>query len=563
MKTQHLLAAIFLAALTAACGSGGSGSGEVSLEGEIRAAAIVTPPPTSVTIAGNFQDELGCPGDWQPDCEATGLTYDAGDDVWQAVFSLPAGSWEYKAALNDSWDENYGANAQPDGANIPLALASPADVKFYYDHETHWVIDNVNAVIATVAGSFQSELGCPGDWQPDCLRSWLQDPDGDGIYEFSSSQIPPDDYEAKVAHDESWDENYGQGGVPDGANISFTVSPGSSVHFSYDPATHLLTISTVADLPVVTVDQATVTAAEGGTAVNTGTVSAPEGQTVTLSASAGSIVDKGDGTWSWSFPVADGPAESQTVTVTAQIVDGATADVAFDLAAENVAPTADAGPAVTARPGETVEVVGTWTDPAAELDEPYAWAWDIDQDGVPDAEGVAAYGEAVPLAVSFPAVGSYLLTFTVTDKDGGVGSAVTAVDVGNEAPDCSAAEPSVDNLWPVNHKFVSVDILGVFDPDGDAVSLVVDSIWQDEPVNANGDGNHEPDATGVGTSSVALRAERAGGGNGRVYHVFFTAQDEYGGTCSGEVVVGVPKSQGSKGAPVDDGALYDSTVVSP
>ena len=57
-------------------------------------------------------------------------------------------------------------------------------VKFYYAHGTHWVADNVNTVIATVPGSFQSELGCPGDWQPDCLRSWLQDPDGDGIYSF-------------------------------------------------------------------------------------------------------------------------------------------------------------------------------------------------------------------------------------------------------------------------------------------------------------------------------------------------------------------------------------------
>ena len=45
-------------------------------------------------------------------------------------------------------------------------------------------------MIATAPGSFQSELGCPGDWQPDCLRSWLQDPDGDGIYTFSHALDP-------------------------------------------------------------------------------------------------------------------------------------------------------------------------------------------------------------------------------------------------------------------------------------------------------------------------------------------------------------------------------------
>ena len=35
----------------------------------------------------------------------------------------------------------------------------------------------------TIAGSLQAALGCPGDWQPDCLRSWMQDADGDGVCE--------------------------------------------------------------------------------------------------------------------------------------------------------------------------------------------------------------------------------------------------------------------------------------------------------------------------------------------------------------------------------------------
>jgi len=563
MADRRLLLAVVSAALIAGCGGGGGGGSGASSEAGTRAAGNVTPPPASVTIAGDLQSELGCPGDWQPECAATGLVFDANDGVWQGVFALPAGTWEYKAALNDSWDENYGANATRDGANIVLALAAPTDVKFFYDHGTHWVTDNQNSVIATVAGSFQDELGCPGDWQPDCLRSWLQDPDGDGIYGFTTSQIPPGDYEAKVAHDESWDENYGAGGVPNAANIPFTVSAVSSVHFSYDSTTHVLEISTVADLLALTVDAVTVTTPEGELAENTGTVVVPQGQTLTLSTSAGSVVDNGDGTWSWSIPVTDGPSESQTVTVTAETDGGATAEATFELVAENVAPTADAGPALTARPGETVEALGTWTDPAADMDEPYAWGWDVDQDGVPDVEGTALHGDAIPLAVAFPDVGTYTLTFTVTDKDGGESSAVTTVDVGNAPPDCSAAEPSVDTLWPANHKFVAVDILGVFDPDGDAVTITVDSIWQDEPVNSTGDGNHEPDGTGVGTPSAAVRAERAGGGNGRVYHMSFTAEDGYGGSCTGVVLVGVPKSEGSKGGPVDDGALYDSTVVIP
>src|SRR5437867_2078561 len=103
------------------------------------ATASHTPNPSSVTIAGSLQSELGCPGDWQPDCAMTHLSYDANDDVWQNTFSVPAGSYEYKAALNDSGTENYGLHAQQDGPNIPLSLLSNANVKFYYDHKSHWI----------------------------------------------------------------------------------------------------------------------------------------------------------------------------------------------------------------------------------------------------------------------------------------------------------------------------------------------------------------------------------------------------------------------------------------
>jgi glycosidase len=202
-----------------------------------------TPDPSSVTIAGSLQSELGCPDDWQPDCAATHLAFDADDTVWQGTFLIPAGDWEYKAALNDSWDENYGANAEQNGANIALPLGADTDVKFYYSHETHWITDNQNSVIATAPGSFQSELGCSGDWDPGCLRSWLQDPDGDGIYSFHTTALPAGDYEVKVTINESWAENYGAGGVPGGANIPFSVGVDEIVTFEYDPATHILTIT--------------------------------------------------------------------------------------------------------------------------------------------------------------------------------------------------------------------------------------------------------------------------------------------------------------------------------
>lgn len=129
-----------------------------------------------------------------------------------------------KVAINDSWDENYGLHGG--GSNIPLNLATAASVKFYYSTATHWVTTSVGAasVIATVFGDFQSELGCTGDWQPNCLRSWLQDVDGDGTYTLTINTLPAGSYKCKVAIAEGWTEHYGLGGELYGANIPFTVA---------------------------------------------------------------------------------------------------------------------------------------------------------------------------------------------------------------------------------------------------------------------------------------------------------------------------------------------------
>src|SRR6266498_1651292 len=209
-----------------------------------------TANPTSVTIAGSLQSELGCSADWQPDCATTHLNYDANDDVWQGTFTVPSGNWEYKAPLNDSWAENYGLHATSNGANIPLNLSGVTSVKFYYDHKSHWVTDNQGSRIATAPGSYQSEIGCPGDWQPDCLRSWLEDPDGDSIYTFSTTAIPQGSYEFKVAINEGWDENYGNGGTPGGANIPVNV-PGSGyvVTFSFNSAMNAPSVNVVSSGP--------------------------------------------------------------------------------------------------------------------------------------------------------------------------------------------------------------------------------------------------------------------------------------------------------------------------
>ena len=93
---------------------------------------------------------------------------------------------------------------------------------------------------------------------------------------------------------------------------------------------------------------------------------------------------------------------------------------------------------------------------------------------------------------------------------------------------------------------------GVTDPDGNAVTITVTGVTQDEPVNAKGDGNTSPDAA-IQAGSASVRAERSGNGNGRVYHISFRADDGQGGVCSGVVKVSVPHSMGKGLTAIDDG----------
>jgi glycosidase len=201
-----------------------------------------TAAPTPVTLVGSLQHAAGCGGDWDPGCTATHMTAGA-DGVYRFSAALPAGSYEYKVAINDAWDENYGAHAAPNGANVALSLASAAVVHFYYDPATHWITDDVNSTIVTAPGDYQSELGCPGDWDPGCFKSWLEDIDGDGTYTLTTSAIPAGHYEFKAALNGSWDVNYGAGGVPNGANVTFSVPAANpKITFSFNAASHVPTV---------------------------------------------------------------------------------------------------------------------------------------------------------------------------------------------------------------------------------------------------------------------------------------------------------------------------------
>ena len=135
----------------------------------------------------------------------------------------------------------------------------------------------------------------------------------------------------------------------------------------------------------------------------------------------------------------------------------------------------------------------------------------------------------------------------------------------NDPPDCSNAEPNQAMLWPPNRQMEIVNVIGVTDPDDDSITITITGIFQDERTDINGGPRFTPDGEIVGDGSALIRAECIGNpqvpGNGRVYHIDYTAADGEGGECSGEVLVGVSHDNRPDGDATDEGRLFDSTQI--
>ncbi|GAA2884360.1 pullulanase-type alpha-1,6-glucosidase [Microbacterium esteraromaticum] len=239
----------YRAVTTDAAGGHAAASTYASVGNQVSLAVDEQPesPIEMVTVPGSLNSEMGCAGDWDPACEKAKLTLRA-DGVWAGTFDLPAGDYEYKAAIDGSWAVNYGANGVPDGPNVTVSHKG-GPISFYFDPRTNIVQSSSEGPIVTLPGSLQEELGCAGDWMPDCLATLMADGDRDGVYEFSTSSLPTGAYELKVAHGLSWAENYGAGGARDGANISFSATEGKVTSFRYTLATHVLEV-TADDAPL-------------------------------------------------------------------------------------------------------------------------------------------------------------------------------------------------------------------------------------------------------------------------------------------------------------------------
>jgi len=93
-------------------------------------------------------------------------------------------------------------------------------------------------------GTVNSIMGCGEDWAPWCDQAQLTLDEETSTWSITVD-LPAGAYEYKIALNRAWDENYGEGGVGDGPNISLELAEDSTVTFTYDNATHLVTVTGV------------------------------------------------------------------------------------------------------------------------------------------------------------------------------------------------------------------------------------------------------------------------------------------------------------------------------
>jgi uncharacterized repeat protein (TIGR01451 family) len=151
-------------------------------------------------------------------------------------------------------------------------------------------------------------------------------------------------------------------------------------------------------------------------------------------------------------------------------------------------------------------------------------------------------------SVNANVVGTYTINYNATDPSGNAATQVTrTVIVRDTLAPTITLNGQTPSMWPPNHKYqtfgVTNFVTGVNDTcDGpiSVSSVVITKVTSDEIENGNGDGNTLNDIViAANCKSVQLRSEREGGGDGRVYTIYFKVTDSHGnvGTATAQVVV--------------------------
>ncbi|MBV8859879.1 MAG: HYR domain-containing protein [Acidobacteria bacterium] len=174
--------------------------------------------------------------------------------------------------------------------------------------------------------------------------------------------------------------------------------------------------------------------------------------------------------------------------------------------------------------------------------------------------------DSQPLNAPYP-VGTTTITWTATDAHGNTASGTQTVKVNDATPPVIVLTTNTINLGSPNHQYQTLSISQLVasasdscDPSVNINKVVISQATSDEVENGNGDGNTSNDIViAPDCKSLQLRAEREGGGDGRVYRVTLKVKDSSGNVATAVRTITVPKS----GPAVDSGVHYTVNGCTP
>jgi hypothetical protein len=152
-----------------------------------------------------------------------------------------------------------------------------------------------------------------------------------------------------------------------------------------------------------------------------------------------------------------------------------------------------------------------------------------------------------------------LVTFSTTVAGNGANTTITVVassptnspvtdvihvSATSSTPPTVTAKVGTAILWPPNHDLVNVGLTAGVNSACDASPSLAITVYSNESDTVDtGSGNFSPDAKDVAASTLRLRSERQGSGNGRVYLIMGTGADHSSNTGFGCATVVVPQDQ--------------------
>jgi hypothetical protein len=147
-------------------------------------------------------------------------------------------------------------------------------------------------------------------------------------------------------------------------------------------------------------------------------------------------------------------------------------------------------------------------------------------DNCPGVTVAGVRSDSQPLNAPYP-VGTTTITWTANDSHGNSASGMQTVKVNDATPPTIVLTTNAISLGSPNHSYHTLTIANLVasvsdscDPSVDINDVVISQATSDEIENGGGDGNTSNDIViAPDCKSLQLRAERQGGGDGRVYKI--------------------------------------------